>query len=261
MGKQKTLAAEVSVSGVGLHTGTEVNMRMRPAEMGGIVFQRVDLEDADPIAATIANVSNTDRGTTLGTGVNTVSTIEHVMAALGASGVSHAAVGINGPECPIMDGSATPFMEAIATVGTTEIGKEETILTITSNIDFKDEESGASYLILPSDRLKFTVMIDYGKSSLPPQHAVLNDLSDFKDEIAPSRTFCFLHELEYLLAGDLIKGGALDNAVVYVEEELSAEKRENLAGTFGRSELHVTPGGTLNNTELRFPNESARHKL
>jgi len=261
MAEQKTLEGEVQVTGVGLHTGKEVTISISPAETGGIVFNRTDLVDSEPIIASVAHVSSTERGTTIGKNPNTVSTIEHVMAALATQGVYHAQVAINGPECPIMDGSSLPFIEAIEKVGTRGTGKEENVLTITSNIEFKDEESGASYLILPSEKLKFTVMIDYGKNSLPPQHAVLNHLADFKTEIAPSRTFCFLHELEYLLENDLIKGGGLDNALVFVEEELSDEKKKKLSVTFNQKNVSVTAGGRLNNTKLRFANEPARHKL
>jgi UDP-3-O-[3-hydroxymyristoyl] N-acetylglucosamine deacetylase/3-hydroxyacyl-[acyl-carrier-protein] dehydratase len=183
------------------------------------------------------------------------------MAALAGNGIDQALIEIDGPECPILDGSSKPIVEAIFKAGTTDLESEKEVLKFSSNYEFTDEESGASYLILPADDLKFTVMIDYNKQSLPPQHAVLNNLAGFNEEIAPARTFCFLHELEFLLETDLVKGGALDNAVVYVEEKLEQEKKTKLAKAFDQPEVDVNPGGTLNNTELRFSNEAAKHKL
>lgn len=261
MAKQKTIAEEVKVSGVGLHTGANVTLTIKPSETGGIVFNRADRAEDGEVKAIVTNVSSTARGTTIGQDGNTVSTIEHVMAALSALGITQASIDIDGPECPIMDGSSLPFIEEIEKVGTKDLAEDKDVLNITSNVEFTDEESGAHYVVLPSDKPKFTVMIDYNRNSLPPQHAVLNDLADFKAEIAPCRTFCFLHELEFLLENNLIKGGGLDNAVVFVEEVLSEDKKKKLAVTFGQPEVHINPGGTLNNTELRFTNEPARHKL
>ena len=260
MSKQRTLAADVHVSGVGLHTGKEVNLTIKPSVEGGFVFHRTDLEDAEPIKAVASNVVSTQRGTTIGKDNNTVSTIEHLMAALSGSGIQNAIIEIDGPECPILDGSSKPIVDAISKVGLKELDTDIEVLKITSNLDFSDE-SGASYLILPAEETKFTVMIDYGRQSLPPQHATLDNLGDFVEQIAPARTFCFLHELEFLLENNLVKGGGLDNAVVYVEEVLSADKKTKLAKEFDVPEIEVTPGGTLDNTQLRFSNEAARHKL
>jgi len=261
MSKQKTVAGEVEINGVGLHTGEQVHITLKPAESGGIRFNRVDLKDADSIPAIVSSISSTSRGTTLGKDGNTVSTIEHVMAALTCLGITQAEIDIDGPECPILDGSSLPIIEAIEQVGTQDLDLEKEVLNFTSNVEFKDEDSGASYLIIPNDQPKFTVMIDYNKKSLAPQHAVLKSLLDFQQEIASNRTFVFLHELEFLLENNLIKGGGLDNAVVFVEEELDEQKKKRLAVTFNQPEVHINPGGTLNNTELRFPNEPARHKL
>lgn len=259
--KQRTLAAEVKIAGVGLHTGEEVHITIKPASEGGFVFQRVDIADAEPIKAVASNVVSTQRGTTIGKDNNTVSTIEHVMAALAGSGVQNAIIEIDGPECPILDGSSKPILDQIAKVGLKDLETDVDVLKITSNLEFTDADSGASYLILPSDETKYTVMIDYGIQSLPPQHAKLESFEDFAEQIAPARTFCFLHELEFLLENNLVKGGGLDNAVVYVEELLSAEKKTKLAKEFNVPEIEVTPGGTLDNTQLRFSNEAARHKL
>lgn len=261
MSKQRTLAAEVKIAGVGLHTGEEVNLTIKPSHEGGFVFQRTDIVDAEPIKALASNVVTTQRGTTIGKDNNTVSTIEHVMAALSGSGVQNAIIEIDGPECPILDGSSKPITDAIAKVGFKELEADVEVLKITSNLEFTDEDSGASYLILPSEETKFTVMIDYGRQSLPPQHATLNSMADFVEQIAPARTFCFLHELEFLLENNLVKGGGLNNAVVFVEEELSQEKKTKLSKAFDQPEVAVNPGGTLNNTDLRFSNEAARHKL
>jgi UDP-3-O-[3-hydroxymyristoyl] N-acetylglucosamine deacetylase/3-hydroxyacyl-[acyl-carrier-protein] dehydratase len=261
MGKQRTLAAEVTVHGVGLHTGAEVTLVLKPSTEGGIVFHRTDLADAAPIAAHVSNITSTQRGTTIGLAENAVHTIEHVMAGLAGLGIAHAQVDIDGPECPILDGSSLPIVQAIQSVGTKELETFEEILKIDSNVEFVDEASGASYLIIPSDRPQMTVMIDYNRNSLPPQHAVMKDYADFGTDIAPCRTFCFLHELEFLLENNLIKGGGLDNSVVFVEELLDDQKKKDLAVKFNQPEVCVTAGGTLNNTELRFPNEPARHKL
>lgn len=259
--KQRTLAAEVKIAGVGLHTGKEVNLTIKPSEEGGFVFQRTDITDAEPIKALASNVISTQRGTTIGKENNTVSTIEHVMAALAGSGIQNATVEIDGPECPILDGSSKPIIDAISKVGLKELKADIDVLKITSNVEFTDEESGASYLILPSNEIDLTVMIDYGRQSLPPQHAKLESFGDFAEQIAPARTFCFLHELEFLLENGLVQGGGLNNALVFVEEIPSAEKKTKLAETFGVPEIEVTPGGTLDNTRLRFSNEAARHKL
>ncbi|MDP6908088.1 MAG: bifunctional UDP-3-O-[3-hydroxymyristoyl] N-acetylglucosamine deacetylase/3-hydroxyacyl-ACP dehydratase [Flavobacteriales bacterium] len=258
--KQKTIKSECIIAGVGLHTGAEVNMVINPADQGGIVFVRTDLDNAE-IRAISSNVSSTSRGTTISSGDASVSTIEHVMASLVAVEIDNAVIEINGPECPILDGSATEILAAISKVGAKELDNVHEVLSFRSNVEFKDEESGAEYLIIPSDKPQFTVLIDYNSQVLTPQHAVLQDLADFGTEIAPCRTFCFLHELEYLLENNLIKGGGLENAVVFVEKPIDKAKEEKLAKTFGLPEMHVESAGILNNTELRFPNEPARHKL
>lgn len=258
--KQHTVKKAFTIEGVGLHTGAPVTMTVSPAEAGGVVFVRTDMGNTE-VKAAVANVVSTARGTTIGSGEATVSTIEHVMAALSANGITNARIEINGPECPIMDGSSKDFCEAINKVGVEEQEATHEVLTIDSNIEFKDEETGAEYLIVPSDSPRFTVMIDYNSQVLPPQHSVLHNLADFEKEIAPTRTFCFLHELELLLEHNLIKGGALDNAVVFVEQPMDDAKQAKLANTFGQPDIRATRSGTLNNTNLRFANEPARHKL
>ncbi|MCF8461238.1 MAG: bifunctional UDP-3-O-[3-hydroxymyristoyl] N-acetylglucosamine deacetylase/3-hydroxyacyl-ACP dehydratase [Flavobacteriales bacterium] len=258
--KQKTIATECGVSGVGLHTGAMVNLTFKPSEVGQIVFVRTDLGNAE-IKAISANITSTARGTTIGVGEATVSTIEHVMAALSAHGISSAIIEIDGPECPILDGSSIEFYTILKKAGLKDLEGEQDVLTIDSNIEFIDEETGAEYLIVPSDSPRFTVMIDYGSKVLPPQHAVMHSFADFEAEIAPNRTFCFLHELELLLEHNLIKGGGLDNAIVFVEHPMDDAKQAKLAKQFNQSDIRATQSGTLNNTELRFVNEPARHKL
>lgn len=258
--KQKTVVNDCAISGVGLHTGATVNLTIKSAEEGGVVFVRTDLDNAE-IPATVSNISSTSRGTTISAGEASISTIEHVMAALAASGVTNAKIEIDGPECPILDGSSIEILEAIELAGTKGLEIDQEVLNVTGNIEFRDEESGAEYLIIPSDSPRFTVMIDYNSKVLPPQHAVLNSFDDFKTEIAPNRTFCFLHELELLLEHNLIQGGGLDNAVVFVEHEMDEEKQAKLAKTFNQDDLRATQAGVLNNTDLRFVNEPARHKL
>lgn len=258
--KQKTVVKDCTISGVGLHSGANVNLTIKPSEDAGLVFVRTDLDNAE-IKATVANVSSTTRGTTISSGEASVSTIEHVMAALASLEISNAKIEIDGPECPILDGSSLEIIETLETAGVRELEAEQEALNVTENLEFKDEETGAEYLIVPSDSPKFTVMIDYNSQVLPPQHAVLNSLSDFKTEIAPNRTFCFLHELELLLEHNLIQGGGLDNAVVFVENEMDEAKQAKLAKAFNQDDLRATQAGVLNNTELRFVNEPARHKL
>ena len=257
---QKTINQPLSISGVGLHTGQMVKVTINPSDEAGIVFVRTDLDGAE-IKATVANITSTSRGTTIGSGDATVSTIEHWMASLAAAGVTNASIEIDGPECPILDGSSKEITEAINKVGVKELEGTHQTLDIDTNLEFKDEETGAEYLIVPSESPRFTVMIDYNSKVLPPQHAVLNSLQDFEAEIAPNRTFCFLHELEQLLEHNLIQGGGLDNAVVFVEEPMDEAKQAKLAVTFKQEDLRSTSLGVLNNTELRFVNEPARHKL
>lgn len=258
--KQKTIATECGVSGVGLHTGARVNLTFKPSEGGQITFLRTDLENSE-IKAISANIVSTARGTTIGVGEATVSTIEHVMAALASLDISSLTIEIDGPECPILDGSSKELYDTLQKAGSKELDAVQDVLTIDSNIEFTDEETGAEYLIVPSDSPRFTVMIDYNSKVLPPQHAVMQSFADFEKEIAPSRTFCFLHELELLLEHNLIKGGGLDNAVVFVEHPMDDHKQTKLAKEFGQPDIRATQSGTLNNTELRFVNEPARHKL
>lgn len=259
---QHTLKEPIHISGVGLHTGLEVNMTIKPATPGyGIKFQRVDLPDKPIIKADVDYVVDTSRGTTLGLDGVRISTVEHLMAALVGMGVDNAHIELDAPEVPIMDGSALPFAEAIEKGGLQEQDAKKVYYSIDTNIQFTDEVKKVELLALPSLEYKITTLIDFNSPVLGTQHAAMKHISEFKDEIAPCRTFCFLHELEFLLENNLIKGGDLNNAIVVVDKVVSEEELAKLAVAFKREKISVKSEGILNNIQLRFPNEAARHKL
>lgn len=260
--KQHTLKSSVSISGTGLHTGIRVDMILNPANAGfGIQFQRIDLAGQPIIKADCDLVTDTSRGTTLEDKGVKVSTIEHILAALAGMGVDNCLIEINGPEIPIMDGSAAPFVEIIEEAGILEQEATKQWYTIDSNITYYDEEKRVEMVAMPSIEYQVTTLIDFNSSVLGTQHASLKHLKDFKAEIAPCRTFSFLHELEMLLDNNLIKGGDINNAIVIVDKPVREAEMERLAKAFGREKIEVQSGGYLNNLELRFPNEPARHKL
>ena len=260
--KQHTLATIATIEGTGLHTGINVIMELRPANVGfGIQFQRLDLPGTLPIKADCDLVTDTSRGTTLEKDTVKVSTVEHLLAALVGMGVDNCLVAIDGPEIPIIDGSSEPFSKMIATAGVQEQDAAKAWYTFDTNIVFYDEEKNVEMTALPSSRYEITTLIDFNSPVLGSQHASLKDLRDFNKEIAPCRTFCFLHELEALLDNNLIKGGDINNAIVIVDKPVSDEEKLRLAKAFGRDDIDVASGGYLNNLQLRFPNEAARHKL
>lgn len=261
--KQGTIKTTIQLQGKGLHTGVESNLIIHPAATNhGIQFKRVDLEGAPTIKADATQVVSTQRCTTIGKKEATVSTIEHLMAAFAANNVCNALVEINAPEVPILDGSALPFVEAIARAGVEEQDADKNYLYIEEAFVFNDEESGASYTILPSDKLAITTLVDFDSSVVGKQFANLDSLSDFATEIAAARTFVFLHELEQLANAGLAKGGQLDNALVFVEKMPESASLTSLAQQFGiEEEVAIAETGILNTTELRFENEAARHKL
>lgn len=260
--KQKTISEPIQVSGVGLHTGKEVNLTIRPAETGtGYKFVRTDIEGSPVISADVNKVVSTNRGTKIKQGDVSVSTVEHVLSALRAIGVDNAILEIDGPEMPIMDGSARHFAEAIIKTGLVEQDKEREYLIIEKPVEFKDEETGSEYLALPSDHFEVTTMIDFNSQVLGQQYAHLYNLDDYPEKIAPCRTFVFLHELEMLINQNLIKGGDLDNAVVIVDRVMQPEELKKLAESLGKPSVEVVEEGVLNTTDLRFKNEPARHKL
>ncbi|MEY2799734.1 MAG: hypothetical protein RI934_722, partial [Bacteroidota bacterium] len=260
--KQHTLTQSLSISGTGLHTGVLVDMTLHPANPGfGIQFQRVDLPNQPVIKADCDLVTDTSRGTTLQIGDAKVSTVEHILAALVGLGVDNALIELNGPEIPIMDGSSAPFIEAIEKVGVLEQDAAKAWYSIDENIFHYDEDKRVEMVALPALDYQITTLIDFNSPVLGTQHAALKTIKDFKSEIAPCRTFCFLHELETLLEHDLIKGGDINNAIVVVDKPVTNEEMGRLAKVFKREKIEVKSEGYLNNLELRFPNEPARHKL
>ncbi len=231
------------------------------AENTGIRFQRIDLEGQPLVEALAENVSDTSRGTTLEKRGAKVTTVEHILASLWATGVDNALIRIDGPETPIMDGSARTYVEKIAEAGTVEQAAERLYYTVTEKTEFSIPETGTKLEIYPDDRFSIDVKIDFRSQVLGHQYAVLETLDDFPEQIAACRTFVFAHELEPLLKNNLIKGGDLDNAIVIVEEGVTVEEIERLAGVFDKKDIRVMPNGLLNNLQLRFQNEPARHKL
>jgi len=260
--KQHTLKDSISISGTGLHTGVLVDMKLNPANPGfGIQFQRVDLPNQPIIKADCDLVTDTSRGTTLQVGDAKVSTVEHILAALVGMGVDNALIELNGPEIPIMDGSSAPFIEKIEKTGVIEQDAAKAWYSIDENIFHYDEGKRVEMVALPALDYQITTLIDFNSPVLGTQHAALNTIRDFKAEISPCRTFCFLHELEALLDNDLIKGGDINNAIVVVDKAVTDEEMSRLAKVFKRDKIEVKSEGYLNNLELRFPNEPARHKL
>jgi len=260
--KQHTLANSISISGTGLHTGVLVDMKLVPANPGfGIQFQRVDLPNTPIIKADCDLVTDTSRGTTLQVGDAKVSTVEHILAALVGSGVDNVLIEVNGPEIPIMDGSSAPFIELIESTGVLEQDAAKAWYSIDENIFHYDEAKRVEMVALPALDYQITTLIDFNSPVLGTQHAALTSIKDFNAEISPCRTFCFLHELEALLKHDLIKGGDINNAIVVVDKPVTDEEMGRLAKVFKREKIEVKSEGYLNNLELRFPNEPARHKL
>ncbi len=260
--KQHTIKQSISISGTGLHTGILVDMILHPANPGfGIQFKRIDLPGQPIIKADCDLVTDTSRGTTLEDKGAKVSTVEHILAALVGMGIDNCLIDINGPEIPIMDGSSQPFVEIIEEAGIEEQEAAKHWYTIDTNISFYNEEKRVEMVAMPSVEYKVTTLIDFNSPVLGTQHAGLKSIADFKSEIAPCRTFCFLHELETLLAHNLIKGGDINNAIVVVDRPVSDEEMSRLASIFKKETIEVKSEGYLNNLELRFPNEPARHKL
>lgn len=262
MAKQHTIQRSVEVSGVGLHTGAMVTLTFKPApENHGFKFQRIDLEGQPIVAAEVSRVSSTKRGTTLQAGEAQVSTVEHVLAALTGLQIDNVLMEIDGPEVPIMDGSAQPFIAAVQEAGKQEQNETREVFEIQEPIYFRDEETGTEMMALPAERYEVTTLIDFNSDVLGPQFAALHDITDFEKEIAPCRTFVFLHELEYLFKQNLIKGGNLDNAIVIVDRVVSQAELDNLSQMLGKPSVKVEKEGILNTLKLHFRNEPARHKL
>ena len=260
--KQQTIAKEVTLKGVGLHTGKEVTLTFKPApENFGYAFKRVDLEGEPVIEADANYVVNTQRGTNLEKNGVSIQTSEHVLAACVGLGLDNVLIELNASEPPIMDGSSKFFVEALEKAGIQEQEKNREVYVVKENISYIDEETGSEILLMPSDDYQITTMVDFGTKILGTQNASIKNLSEFKDEISDARTFSFLHELEMLLEHGLIKGGDLNNAIVYVDKEISSDTVEKLKKAFNKETISVKPNGILDNLTLHYPNEAARHKL
>jgi len=260
--KQRTIQKEIVLKGVGLHTGKEVTLTFKPApENHGYAFCRVDLEGNPIIEADANYVVNTQRGTNLEKNGVSIQTSEHVLAACVGLEIDNLLIELNASEPPIMDGSSKFFIEALEAAGIVEQEKERDEYIVKDVISYTDEESGSEIIVMPSDEYQVTTMVDFGTKVLGTQNASLKHLSEFKDEIADARTFSFLHELEMLLEHGLIKGGDLNNAIVYVDKELSADTMEKLKVAFDKESIAIKPNGILDNLTLHYPNEAARHKL
>ena len=259
---QTTLNDKVTLDGVGLHTGIPVQLTFKPApEDSGFVFVRTDLNPNVRIPADIQFVANTDRGTNLEKDGVKIQTTEHVLASLVGMGVDNCIIELTSAESPIMDGSSKYFVEAIESVGIKTQKKNKEEYVVTEPISYRDEVSGSEITLIPSDKYQVTTMVDFETKVLGTQNASIKGLEEFKEKIAPSRTFSFLHELEMLLENGLIKGGDLNNAIVYVDKPLSESNMDRLKEAFGKDNISVKPNGILDNLSLHFSNEAARHKL
>lgn len=260
--KQKTIQKEISLSGVGLHTGNKVTMTFKPTpENHGFAFKRVDLEGCPTIEARAEYVVNTQRGTNLEKNGVLIQTSEHVLAAAVGLDIDNLLIEIDASEPPIMDGSSKFFIQALEEAGIKELEADAEEYIVKEVISYKDEVTGSEIILMPSDEYQITTMVDFGTKILGTQNATLNHLSDFKDEIADARTFSFLHEIEMLLENDLIKGGDLNNAIVYVDKELSDKTMQKLKKAFNKEDIKIKSNGILDNLNLHWANEAARHKL
>ena len=260
--KQRTIKNEVSISGVGLHTGKSASLTFKAApENHGYKFKRIDLEGMPVIDADVDNVTDTSRGTTISQNGASVSTIEHLLAALVGMEIDNVLIEIDGPEVPIMDGSSSFFTEALDKAGYVVQSLDREYYTIPHNMHYTEPERKVEMVAMPLEGYRLTCMIDYNSPVLGSQHASISNIDEFKTEVAASRTFCFLHELEMLVDNNLIKGGDLNNAIVIVDKDVNDSELSSLAKLFNRKDIKVAKEGILNNIELRYQNEPARHKL
>lgn len=263
MTKQRTIAQPFTLQGPGLHTGVNVTMTLQPAEENhGFKFRRTDLEGQPIIKALADNVAFTQRGTVLQEGDAKVSTVEHLLAALSGMGIDNCLIDVDGPEAPILDGSAAPYVEAINKAGIVEQKAEREYFEIREKMMVEDPETGSYIIALPDNSFSAQIMISFDRSlQLANQFATIESLDSFAKEIAPCRTFVFLHELEPLLKNNLIKGGDLDNAIIIIDRPMAQSELDRLSKLFNKPSVEVKPSGILNNLELHFNNEPARHKL
>ena len=259
---QNTIAKQITLEGVGLHTGKNVVLTFKPAPANtGYVFKRTDLKGQPTVEADVQYVNDTQRGTNLIKNDVKIHTSEHVLSALVGLEIDNCLIELSAPEPPIMDGSSKFFVEAILSAGKIELSELRDEYIVKEVIHYRDEESGSEMTLIPWDNYQVTTMVDFGTKVLGTQNATLEHLNDYVDQIASSRTFSFLHELEMLLENGLIQGGDLNNAIVYVDKPLSYETMDNLKRAFNKTKITVQPNGILDNLSLHYPNEAARHKL
>ncbi|MEO6329189.1 MAG: bifunctional UDP-3-O-[3-hydroxymyristoyl] N-acetylglucosamine deacetylase/3-hydroxyacyl-ACP dehydratase [Ginsengibacter sp.] len=259
---QHTIRETLSISGVGIHTGQSVTMLLKPADPNtGINFKRTDLPGNPFVKADVDNVIETNRSTTIEQNGARIGTIEHLMAALVGMQIDNILIEIDGEEVPILDGSSQLFIEALEKTGTICQDAKKIYYTIEHNITFTDEDKKVEMVALPYNNYRINTLIDFNSTVLGTQHASLKNIGDFNSEIASSRTFCFFHELEFLIANNLIKGGDIKNAIVVVDKPVTDEQVQRISKIFNKKDVKVSEAGILNNLDLRFPNEPARHKL
>ena len=259
---QNTIAKQITLEGVGLHTGKNVVLTFKPAPANtGYVFKRTDIKGQPTVEADVQYVNDTQRGTNLTKNDVKIHTSEHVLSALVGLEIDNCLIELSAPEPPIMDGSSKFFVEAILSAGKIELSELRDEYIVKEVIHYRDEESGSEMTLIPWDNYQVTTMVDFGTKVLGTQNATLEHLNDYVDQIASSRTFSFLHELEMLLENGLIQGGDLNNAIVYVDKPLSDETMDNLKRAFNKTKITVQPNGILDNLSLHYPNEAARHKL
>ncbi len=260
---QNTIKEAFELEGVGLHYGVKTKIKVLPAPPNhGIVFKRTDLGDNALIPANIKYVTHTERGTILKNKDYSVATVEHLMSALYGCQIDNALIEVNGPEIPIMDGSAYPFVEKILSVGIKEQSEPAKFFTLSRIIRYTNKEQNIELIAIPDEKFSVNVLIDYNSTVIANQYAILNNIKDYPQEISKARTFVFFRELEYLYKKNLIKGGDVDNAIVILDNEVSKEEVDRIADLFHKPHLDIAPHrGILNNVELHYPNEPARHKL
>jgi len=259
---QTTIATEISISGKGLHTGCAVSIKLLPApENHGIVFQRIDLNEKPKVKAHILNVADTSRSTNLQENGINVKTVEHLLAALAGIGIDNLLIQMDAEEVPIMDGSAALFITMIKQAGIKELPELREYISVDEVVKFEKPDVGIELILVPAEKFSMSVMVDYGTSVLASQFASIKKIEEFVENIAPCRTFVFLHELHYLIKNNLVRGGELDNAIVFVDKKLEPEILEEVGGFFNKKDIQINENGTLNNVKLRCLNEPACHKL
>jgi UDP-3-O-[3-hydroxymyristoyl] N-acetylglucosamine deacetylase/3-hydroxyacyl-[acyl-carrier-protein] dehydratase len=259
--KKATLQKQVDISGIGLHTGRNTTVKLCPTESGGIKFKRTDLKPEVLIPADPNLVTKTTRSTTLTAEGASISTVEHLLAALYAHGVDNLIIEVDNEEIPILDGSAKPFVDLILQAGIKLLDEEKDTLTIEETLSVRDAQTGSEIIILPNDKFELHVVIDFPGAMANEQSTGIHEFQNFDAEIAPCRTFVFTNELEHLIDNNLIKGGNLDNALVIADKNLTQERLNILTKKFGVPDQKINANGLINNTELLFQNELARHKL